>query len=63
MKEGFVVTLHLVGLKLALESICTSQPSLTIPKLMDTIFVINISFVMIGLLSMKFYSKEYLFDV
>ena len=63
MKEGLVATLHLVTLKLALESICSGQPIYTFPKLMDTIFAISISFTVIGLLSLRFYSKDYLFDL
>ncbi len=63
MKEGLFAALHLVTLKLALEIICSGEPSYTIPKLMDSIFVVFLSFTVIGLLSLKFYTKDYLFDL
>ena len=63
MKEGIVATLYLVTLKLALDSVCSGPSIIMIPKLMDTLFAINISFTVIGLLSLKFYSKDYLFEL
>jgi hypothetical protein len=63
MKEGIFAASHLVTLKLALEFICSGKPSYTIPKLMDSIFVVSLSFTVIGLLSLKFYTKDYLFDL
>lgn len=63
MKEVLSATLHLVTFKLALESICSGGFSYTIPKFMDTIFVVYLSVAAIGLLSLRFYTKDYLFDL
>ena len=63
MKEGLTTTLHLVTLKLALDTVCSGQSSHTIPKLMDLIFVTHFGFTVVGLITLKFFTNDYLFDL
>ena len=62
MIEGILTTVHLVSLKLALGGVCDTA-STAIPKLMDLIFAIHFSFCVIGLLSLRFLTKEYIFEL
>lgn len=63
MKEVLFASSHLITLKLALETICSGPSSITVPKLMDSMFVVFLSIAILGLLSLKFYTKDYLFDL
>lgn len=58
---GLVTTLSLLSAKLALDMIVLPSEA-RIPKLMEVIFITNFGFVVISLIHMRIFTKDYLFD-
>ena len=62
MLAGILATVHLATLKVALMLSCDSSKT-TIPKLMEVLFLAQFGFMVAGVLHLRFFTKDYLFDL
>jgi len=64
MKEGIVASLYLISLKSTLDLTCSSKDlGIQIPRFMDTFFAVNFGYTIFGLVYLRFFSREYLFEL
>lgn len=62
MLAGILATLHLATLKIALMLSCDSSKN-TIPKLMEVLFVVQFGYMIAGVLHIRFFTNDYLYDL